>query len=374
MSDDVVSTSTSMSTTVATTMRRLVLKAPGLDIQSCQLEIEENVPIPQPGPGEVLIKVMAAAINPSDYGTWIRTPIENCPLPLGNEGCGIVTAIGGSGISQSMMGWYCKVGQKVGFAGLQNKQGAYSEYVITKAMENTFALPEEIPVEEAASFFINPYTVLGIFDTAKQEGCHTLVHTAAASQLGQMMVKLAPTEKMDIINVVRREDQATLLRELGATHVVIVSGVDDTSGLSNLQAKIKECNCTVAFDAIAGPFSGTLLDLMPKNGTVYVYGGLGGKVQDIDPMALIYHQKKLKGFYLGRWFQNGGIFSMIPRAMIASRKVNAGLLKENGWSRSQFVDTTIESAQADLVKLLHSSVTGKKLRIRFDQIPSNSFA
>jgi NADPH2:quinone reductase len=346
---------------IPTTMKRLVVTAPGKDLASCKIEIEE-VPVPKPGSGEVLIKVAAAAINPSDYGTWTRCKPENCPLAMGSEGSGVVVAEG-AGLLSSLTTFTCPVGTKVGFAGLKNKQGAYSEYVVASATEAVFAMPDDLPVEDAASFFVNPYTVIGILDTAKAQGAKAMVHTAAASQLGQMMVKLAPTEGMEIINVVRREEQAELLKNIGAKHVVVTGSGD--SWKEELKSKVKELGATVAFDAVAGQSAGDLLDVLPHKGTVNVYGGLAGKVENVDPMALIYHEKKLKGFYLRTWIKQGGTLSMLFRMMSASRKVNSGL-KQGGWSSSQFKDTTMENAQADIVKALDSSITGQKLRIRFN--------
>lgn len=256
------------------------------------------------------------------------------------------------------------MGAKVGFVGLKNKQGAYSEYVVASAIDGIFSLPVDLPVEDAASFFVNPFTAVGICDTARANGSKVFVHTAAASQLGQMLVKLAPSEGLEVINVVRREDQSELLKKIGAKHV-IVTGSDD-AWKDKLKAAMKELGATVVFDAVAGRNSGDLLDVVPKKGTVFVYGGLAGRVENVDPLALIYHEKKLTGFYLSSWIKQGGILSTMYRSMSANRKVNNGL-KQGGWSCSQFTDTTMENAQQDLVKVLNSSSTGQKLRIRFDR-------
>jgi NADPH2:quinone reductase len=342
---------------IPTTMKRLVVTAPGKDVASCKIEIEE-VPVPTPGSGEVLIKVAAAAINPSDYGSWYRCKPEQCPFTMGKEGSGVVVATGGGFGTMT-----CPVGTKVGFVGLKKKQGAYSEYVVALAIESVFRMPDDLPVEDGASFFVNPYTAIGILDTAKEQGAKAIIHTAAASQLGQMLVKLAPTEGVEVINVVRREEQAELLKNLGAQHVVVTGSGD--SWKEELKSKVEELGATVAFDAVAGQSTGDLLDVLPPKGSVYVYGGLAGRVENVDPMALIYHEKKLKGFFLTNWIQQGGTLTMLYRLMTASRKVNSGL-KQGGWSSSQFKDTKLESAQADIVELLDSSSTGQKLRIRFD--------
>ena len=352
-----------MTDEIPKTMKRLVVTAPGKDLPSCKIGIEE-VPVPEPGAGQVLVKVTAAAVNPSDYGSWYRCTPEQCPFAMGSEGCGVVVKVGPGFMTSVATALTCQVGTKVGIAGLKNKQGTYAEYVIADAPIGVYPMPADLPIEDAASFFVNPYTAIGILDTVKSKGSKAFVHTAAASQLGQMIVKLAPQENIEVINLVRREEQAEMLKKLGAKHVV-VTGSDEAKWKAELQSKIIELEATVAFDAIAGTMSGDLLDLMPPKGSVYIYGGLAGKAENINPLALIYQEKELKGFFLSSWIQKGDPVRMIARMMAAGSKVNAGLAN-GGWSSSQFKDTTMENAQADVVKLMESSATGAKLRIRFD--------
>jgi len=351
------------------TMKRLVVTQPGPTVEACQFQVQ-TVPVPQPGSGQVLVRVAAAAVNPSDYGSWTRARPDQCPYACGKEGSGVVVKIGETdssvaGLLSKLGGVFQRVhvGQKVGFIGLKDQQGAYSEYVVCNATSGVFPLPDELPVEDAASFFVNPYTSLAILDTAKAAGSKALVHTAAASQLGQMMVQVAPSEGVEIINVVRRPEQAELLQKLGATHVVVTT--EDGSWKDTLRAKVKELGATVAFDAVAGSSTGDMLDVLPKHGTCYVYGGLAGKCSNIDPMNLIYHGKKVHGFLLNDWISKGDWFNTLPRMIAAGKKVNAGLLND-GWSRTQFQDTVLENAQTDLVALLKGSATGRKLRVRLD--------
>jgi NADPH:quinone reductase-like Zn-dependent oxidoreductase len=155
-----------------------------------------------------------------------------------------------------------------------------------------------------------------------------------------------------------------MLKKLGAKHVV-VTGSDEAKWKAELQSKITELDAKVVFDAISGKMSGDLLDLMPPKGTVYIYGGLAGKAENINPLDLIYKEKKIKGFFLSSWIKKGDPVRMIARMIATGSKVNAGLAN-GGWSSSQFKDTTMEHIQADLVKHIESSATGAKLRVRFD--------
>jgi len=284
-------------------------------------------------------------------------------MVMGKEGCGVVVATGG-GLST----YRVPVGTKVGFVCNDSKQGSYSEYVTMNAITGVFPMPDDVPVEDCASFFVNPYTAVGILDTAAVAcggSAKAIVHTAAASQLGQMINKLAPSQGVEIINVVRRQDQKDLLEKLGAKHIIVTSGEED-EWKAELKANVEKLGATCAFDAVAGDMTGHLMDCIPFKGSVYVYGSLAGKVNGVNPLDLIYRKKQLKGFFLTSWIQGGGSLKMIPRMMSAGNTVNSGLKAPGGWCCSQFSDVTMDKVHAEVVQLLDGGVTGKKLRIRFD--------
>ncbi|CAB9514767.1 Enoyl-[acyl-carrier-protein] reductase, mitochondrial [Seminavis robusta] len=356
--------STATTFTIPETMKRLVVTSFGATVKESKIEIQTDVPVPKPASDEILIKMVAAAVNPSDYGKWKGSNNNSDePLAMGLEGSGIVVATGGGLMTKRV-----KIGDKVAVVGPTKKQGTYSEYIVMAATEGIFSLGDKIPVEDAASYFVNPFTAIAILDTAKNAGAKALVHTAAASQLGQMMVKLTKSEganAMKIINVVRREEQATLLKELGAEHVVVTS---EDNWKETLKAKVEELQATVAFDAVAGEQAGDILTALPKKGTLFIYGALGGTVSGIDPIQLIYQEKQVKGFLLTPWVKAGGLLMSVPRMVVAGRKVNAGLLTNGGWSSSQFKDTTMEKLQSDVVELLENKATGQKMRLRMDVV------
>lgn len=348
-------------------MRRVVLVKPDADMAKAQLEIQE-VDIPVPQSGEVLIKVTAAPVNPSDYGAWGRPgPDDFRPVAQGKEGSGVVVSSGG-GLTANRM-----VGKHVGFSigGRADLQGSYAEYVTCVAMTSVFPMPSEVKVEDAASFFVNPYTAYGIIDTAKTRaaeagGNPVFIHTAAASQLGQMMNKLAPTVGVTIINLVRRESQAEMLRALGATQVLVTN----EGWQEKLKVLIKELKVVVAFDCISGSMPGDLMNLLPHGGSVYTYGRLSGQPFSVEPVQLVYFKKKLEGWFLPTWLMSGGMFATTRRVSAASACVNAGLSTEDGWSRSQFVDCTMDTMWEEFLQMFlaidKGGFTGKKLRIRFD--------
>jgi NADPH2:quinone reductase len=227
-----------------------------------------DVPVPSPAANEVLVRVEASPINPSDLGVLIagadmstatvngtpERPIVTAPLaaealkglsarldkPLavGNEGAGTVVAAGSSPAAQEL------VGKTVGIAG----GGMYAQYRVVDASA-CLALPEGATAKDGASSFVNPLTALGMLETMRREGHSALVHTAAASNLGQMLVKLCSRDGVALVNIVRKPDQEELLKSLGAVHVC---NSESPSFATDLVEALKATSATLAFDATGG--------------------------------------------------------------------------------------------------------------------------
>lgn len=344
----------SSSKEIPKTMKRLVLVESNSDITKVKIEVEE-VDVPVPKSGQVLIRVCAAPVNPSDYGSWKRGEEEK-RVPMGKEGSGIVVASGG-GLTAAR-----QVGKRVGFINLPRGQGAYSEFVTADALKSVFPLPKTVPVEAACSFFVNPFTAYGIAETALARGSPGCVHTAAASQLGQMLVKLVSNKpNFTLINVVRRQEQAELLKSLGAAHVVVTG--DNDNWKTELKALMTEHKVSAAFDAVSGEMTGDLLTLLPNGGSYFTYGGLSGKpCSGINPIDMIYGKKTVEGFFLPTWLAGTGTVNMLLRLRTASAVVLPAL--NGGWSSSQFTDCSLDNMFESFVQLWKSGFTGKKLRIR----------
>jgi len=221
-----------------------------------------RIPTPVPGPGEVLIQVEATPVNPSDLGVLLgpadpsqarraggRTVIPLPPaalkaaarrvgrtLTVGNEGAGLVVAAGDD--ARALLGRRVAV-----MAG-----GMYAQHRVARAAD-ALVLPDGVSAADGAAAFVNPLTVLAMIETMRLEGHAGLVHTAAASNLGQMLVKVCADDQIPLVNIVRRQEQAELLRGLGARHVCDSSapGFED-----DLRAAIAATGATLAFDAIGG--------------------------------------------------------------------------------------------------------------------------
>ncbi len=227
-----------------------------------------DVPIPTPYGDQVLLRVEASPINPSDLGLLLAgadtlsasfagtadRPVVTMALPegalprltarvgtsmtVGNEGAGTVVAGGESPLAQSL------IGRTVSAAG----GSMYSQFRVLDAA-TCLVLPEGTPARAGASSFVNPLTALGMVETMRREGHTGLVHTAAASNLGQMLVKLCVEERVPLVNIVRKTEHEDMLRECGATHVCNSSS---PSFMDELIAAAKETGATLAFDAIGG--------------------------------------------------------------------------------------------------------------------------
>jgi NADPH2:quinone reductase len=274
--------------------------------QSVQLSLA-TVEVPEPGPTEVLIRVEATPINPSDLGLLlagadvaaaavsgepdrlvVTAPLPDpamramagrvgIPMPVGNEGAGTVVAAGSSPAAQALLG------KTVAAAG-----GAmYAEY---RCVDVAFCLelPEGTRAVDGASSFVNPLTALGMVETMRMENHVALVHTAAASNLGQMLNRLCIEEQVPLVNIVRRPEHVDLLRSAGAAYVVNSTAPDF---MADLTAVLKETSATLAFDATGGGrLAGQILTCMEAAAStaaesysrygstvhkqVYIYGSL----------------------------------------------------------------------------------------------------
>ena len=265
-------------------LRSLIKKSGELEVSLL------NVATPEPGPDEVVVRVEATPINPSDLGllfgaadmtTAKATGSKEQPLitakvpeaamramagrlddsmPVGNEGAGVVIKTGSSDAAQALMG------RTVAMIG-----GAmYAQYRCLKVNE-CLPLPAGTTPAEGASCFVNPLTALGMTETMRREGHKALVHTAAASNLGQMLNKICLKDGIPLVNIVRNEEQAAILRKIGAKYAVDSAA---PSFMDDLTQALADTSATLAFDAIGGgKLAGQILTCMEaainKNAKVY---------------------------------------------------------------------------------------------------------
>jgi NADPH:quinone reductase len=245
-----------------------------------QLEVYfERRPMPEPKPHEVLVKVLATPINPSDLGLLFGgadmstaragerdgLPMISADVPpagmramggrigdalaIGNEGCGVVVKAGDSPEAQAL------VGKTVALLGGE----MYAEYRCLP-VQMTMPLPDGTDPVDGASCFVNPLTSLAFTETMRMENHSAIVHTAAASNLGQMLVKICAKDGIPLVNIVRSDEQVAILKGIGAQHVVN-SGADDF--MDRLVDAIAETGATIGFDATGGgKLAGQILTAM----------------------------------------------------------------------------------------------------------------
>lgn len=227
--------------------------------------------VPVPGNGEVLIKVECAVLNPSDL--YMMQGNYNgefkYPLTPGGEGSGTVIAYGGGWRGWHLMGKRVAFTRKAEKGGKFTCGGSYAEYCVTSAFQ-CIVLDDNKSWEQAACSFVNPLTAIGLLDKCREYKAQAVIQTAAASQLGRMIIKLFGENNLPLINIVRRQEQKDLLeKEYGAKYVLDSSkeGFDE-----ELNKLVKELNATVALECVSGDMPGRLLQQMPAGAICISYG------------------------------------------------------------------------------------------------------
>jgi NADPH:quinone reductase-like Zn-dependent oxidoreductase len=256
------------------------------------LRVEQRA-VPSLRKNEVLVKVAASPINPSDLAFLQGEYGIQKPLPVvpGIEGSGTVVAVG-SGI----MGRYLK-GKQVACVSQIQGDGVWADYLVTTA---NYALPldKSVSLEQGAMSVVNPLTAIALLSIAKKGGHKTMINTAAASALGQMINRLSRVEGIQVINIVRRDAQVAFLKQQGAA---IVLNSNDSSFSQQLYDLCHQHEARLAFDAVAGSMTLQLLEAMPENSKVTIYGGLSWEAAQVAPNHVIFQNKRVDGFWLPLW-------------------------------------------------------------------------
>lgn len=353
-----------------------------------RLELKEQ-PMPTPGENEVLIRIEATPINPSDHGvmfgwasmasatstgsganTVLSAPVSEQgmavmkartgqSLAVGNEGAGTVVATGSSELAKSLDG---KVVAAMG-------GGMYGQY---RCVDASVCLPllDGHTAKDGASSFVNPLTALCMIETMNLEGHTALVHTAAASNLGQMLNRICLDGGVDLVNIVRKNEQETLLREMGAKYVVNSS---KDSFMADLTDAIHATGATLAFDATGGgTLASTILSAMEaaaartpgaysiygsvKHKQVYLYGGL-----DTSPTTL--NRGYGMAWGVGGWLLPNFLARVGQEVATHLRTRVATEMKTTFASHYTNEISLAEALDAGIVAQYNSKSTGKKFLV-----------
>lgn len=256
----------------------------------------EDKPIPEPSKGQVQIKMEAAPCNPSDIA-FLRGAyniVKSLPCMPGFEGCGIITKVS-EGIDESF------IGKRVSCFVQDDTGGTWSEYVVAN-ITDCISLKDEMPVEQAACFAVNPFTAYGLYDLAQEDNCEAIIQNAATGQVGRFIRVFAKNDHLKVINIVRKAKQVNQLKAEGEEFVLDSSSENFVDELKTLAHQL---NATMAFDAVGGEMTAQLINVMPPDSEVIIYGGLSGiAITGMNPMGLIFDRKILSGFNLMDWMAN----------------------------------------------------------------------
>ena len=349
-----------------------------------------EVPVTAPASDEVVVQIQASPINPSDLAMMLGTsdvstarqsgtpdrPVITVDIPpqgraamanrvgkaygIGNEGAGVVVAAGDSDAAQSLLGRTvaCRGGE------------LHAQFRTLKATQ-CFALPDDVSPTEGAACFTNPMTVLCMIETMRLEGHTALIHTAAASNLGLMLNKVCAADGIGLVNIVRKQEHETLLRELGAQYVV---NSEASTFHEDLVSAISDTDATLGFDAVGGGrLTGDILGAMeiamarkmpdysrygsPQHKQVYIYGRL-----DLGEVVLPFNLGM--AWSVGGWLSTYALERIGPDGVLAVRKRVFSELKTTFASQYTAEVSLKEALNVEMLKAYSRKATGEKYLIR----------
>jgi NADPH2:quinone reductase len=357
---------------------------------SGELEVSlHSVPVPEPGADDVLVRIEATPINPSDLGLLfgpadlgtmqVSGPVDRPvlsariperfmkamagraeqSLPVGNEGAGTVVKAGASPAAQALLG------RTVAIIG-----GAMYAQYRSVAASQCLALPADATPADGASCFVNPLTALGMVETMKREGHTALVHTAAASNLGQMLNRICLKDGIALVNIVRKPEQAALLREQGAKHVCITSS---PTFMDELTDALATTGATIAFDAIGGgKLAGQILTCMEAaiNRNAKEYSRYGSAVHKqvylygmLDPAPTEFNRSFGMAWGMGGWLLFPFLQKIGPVAGQALRQRVAAELKTTFASHYSAQISLVGMLRPETIERYARRATGEKFLV-----------
>jgi NADPH:quinone reductase-like Zn-dependent oxidoreductase len=326
------------------TMRALMLTARDT------LEWQE-VPRPDPGPGQILVRIAASPVNPSDLMTLKGEYGIGADYPFipGLEGSGVVVAAGSGLMARWLMG------KRVALA--TGEGGMWADYAVVDAAR-ALPLPEGVSLGAGAMSAVNPLTAIALLALARKGGHWSVVSTGAGGQLGRMIRKRAREKGVKVINIVRRAEQVAQLQAEGARYVLNSSDARFDEDLAQL---CRDLRCRMAFDAVGGEMTGRLVAALRPGSEVLVYGALEQSAIQLHPGKLIFREATVRGFWLSKWLPRQGL----PRLLWAAREATQAL--KGGFAVSDVARiVTPDEAQQGIADYAAQMSAGKTL-IRFSE-------
>jgi NADPH:quinone reductase len=281
-----------------------------------------NVMVPEPGIGQVRVRMLASPVNPSDLMTirGVYGMLPKLPVSPGLEGVGTVEANGGGLMGRFLMGKRVAV--------LNSKTGNWREHAIVAAQQ-AIPVPTGLPLEQAAMFFVNPATayIMTRKELRVPEGAW-LLQTAAGSALGRMVIRLGRHYKFRTLNVVRREEQADELRAFGGDAAITFDPErhDARQFLEEVQLITESRGVGYAIDAVGGPTGSAVLSSLGVGGRMLIYGTLADQPITFAPRQVLMQTARIEGFWLARWMAQRSILGRLNLVRDISRLMKAGVL------------------------------------------------
>jgi len=276
-------------------MKKIILPAYNKNILRAIYSLRTaDAKIPQPGENEVLIQVHGAPCNPSDiaFMTGGYNIVKSLPAVPGFEGSGRIIEAG--------EGAEHLIGSKVSFFVQADGDGSWSEYVCT-TKNNIVVLDEALDMDQAACFAVNPFTARGLLDIALLRENKAIIQNAAGSQVAAFVRQMAKELNIQVIDIVRKQERKESLLKEGAEYVLLENEENFDEKLADLS---RQLDARLAFDAVGGSLSGSILNAMPANAELVIYGGLSTKpISGVRTMDLIFDDKVISGFNLPAWRQ-----------------------------------------------------------------------
>ncbi|MDT8394059.1 MAG: zinc-binding dehydrogenase [Bacteroidales bacterium] len=245
-------------------------------------------------PHQVMIAIEAAPCNPSDLafiqgGYNIKKSIPAIP---GFEGCGTVIDAGSSDEVTALLN------ERVSFFSQSDSGGSWATHTVVDATD-CLIIHKDMPIEQAACFSVNPFTAYAMVRLAKNKGCKAIIQNAAGGQVARFVNVLAKREGIGVINIVRKEEHINQLSEAGYEHILCSAAEDFRE---NLKHRASALDARMAFDAVGGEQSGYMLQSMPGNSALYLYGALAAStLSEIPATDVIFRKKTIQGFNMNEW-------------------------------------------------------------------------
>jgi NADPH:quinone reductase-like Zn-dependent oxidoreductase len=272
---------------------------------------------------------------------------KRLPTVPGWEGAGTVIASGGGILANWLKG------KRVACGSQSDTDGTWAEYCIASA-KTCIPLRREISLEQGACLMVNPLTAWALLDTAKRGRHRGIIQTAAASQLGRIIVRMAGDAGLPLINVVRSKHEADILNDLAADFV-LNSGSDDFE--DQLRELCHKLNATIFFDAVAGPLAGKVFNAMPQRSRLIVHGVLSyAPISGVDGEDLIFNQKRIRGFWLTDWARQAGFLNLLKASVQIQSAIAKGSIAIKVRKRIKF-----EEVPSGISEYLDQMSSGKLL-------------